>query len=81
MKAAENFLYRVRNPGEQSLKPIQLASGIVSYANVRENTQCSVYMQRDIETQTQQMKIGIGLNLSLPYVQNVRRTFDESNYV
>ena len=61
MESAESFLKRPRSPGEESLKPIELANAILNYANFSEETQCSVYMQKDIETRTQQMKLGNGL--------------------
>ena len=68
MEAAESFLKRPRTSGE-SLKPIELAPGILVYANFTENTQQSVYMQRDIETMTQQMKIGNGITLTVQFTK------------
>ena len=47
---------------EESFKPIELDSALVVYSNVSEDTQCSVLMQREIETRTKQMQIGNGLN-------------------
>ena len=61
MELAESFLKRARTPGEESLKPIELPPSELAYANVRKNTQNSVNMQKDIETRTQQIKIGKGL--------------------
>ena len=75
MESAETFLNRARTSGEESLKPIKLPAGIVAYANVRENTQCSVYMQKDIETRTQQMKLGNGLNSHLEFSELYLKSF------
>jgi len=64
MKQAETYL---------RLKPIELDPTLLIDSNVSENTQCSVYMQKDIETRTQQMKIGNRRNFLIKSYCNLKK--------